>query len=160
MTNDGPAGAVGGNRFLALIRAILDWLEKTPHAVLALLARLGLGAVFWSAGMEKMTNWRIKAETFEAFAHEYRIPLLPPELATYLATAVEHVAPVLIVVGLATRAAGGALVGVIAVIFIFVHQDEWPAMLIWSSAIAFLMTKGPGVLSLDHLIRSRLLPKR
>ena len=159
MTNDVAGGAVGKNRFLALNRAILGWLEKMPHAALALLARLGLAAVFWGAGMEKMTNWRIKAETFEDFAN-YHLPLLLPEMATYLATAVEHVTPVMMVVGLATRAAGAAMMTVIAVIFIFVHQDEWPAFLVWSSAIVFLLTKGPGVLSLDHLIRRRLLPKR
>jgi putative oxidoreductase len=160
MTNDEAGGGAGENPLLALIRAILDWLEKMPHAVLALLARLGLAAVFWGAGMDKMTNWRIKSETFEAFAHEYNIPLLPPELATHLATFVEHLTPILMLLGLATRAAGGAMLGVIAVIFIFVHQDEWPALLLWSGAIAFLLTKGPGVLSLDHLIRSWLLPKR
>ena len=158
MTNN-VAGGAGENPLLALIRAILDWLEKMPHAVLALLARLGMAAVFWGAGMSKMTNWQVSAKTFEEFA-SYNIPVLPPELAAYLATAVEHVTPVLMIIGLATRAAGGAMLGVIAVIFIFVHQDEWPAFVIWSSAIIFLLTKGPGVLSLDHLIRSWLLPKR
>lgn len=160
MTNDVGGGATQENALMALIRAILNWLEKMPHAVLALLARVGLAAVFWGTGMEKMTNWKIKSETFEAFAHEYNIPLLPPELATHLATFVEHLTPILMLVGLATRAAGGAMMGVIAVIFIFVHQDEWPAFVIWSSAIAFLLTKGPGVFSLDHLIRNWLLPKR
>ncbi len=156
--NNGDAGRE--NPLLALIRAILDWLGKMPHAVLALLARLGLAAVFWNAGMDKMTNWRIKAKTFQEFATEYNIPLLPPELATYLATGVEHVTPILMIVGIATRAAGVAMMGVIAVIFIFVHQDEWPSFLIWSSAMIFLLTKGPGALSLDHLIRRWLLPKR
>ena len=110
--------------------------------------------------MKKMTNWKIKTETFEAFATQYKIPLLPPELATYLATTVEHVTPVLMVLGLATRVAGAAMMGVIVIIFVFVHQDEWPAFLIWTSAIAYLGTKGPGALSLDHLIRGWLLPKR
>jgi len=158
MTQD-DAGGTGENPLLALIRAILEWLEKMPHAVLALLARLALAAVFWGAGMLKMTNWQVSAKTFEEFA-SYNIPVLPPELAAYLATGVEHVTPVLMIIGLATRAAGGAMLGVIAVIFIFVHQDEWPAFCIWSSAIIFLLTKGPGVLSLDHLIRGWLLPKR
>ncbi len=160
MTVNDNGGQVQENALMALIRTILNWLEKMPHALLALLARLGLAAVFWGAGMEKMNNWKIKAETFEAFATEYKIPLLPPELATYLATAVEHVTPVLMILGLATRAAGAAMMGVIAIIFIFVHQDEWPAFVIWSSAIAYLGTKGPGALSLDHLIRGWLLPKR
>ena len=160
MTNDVGGGSTREIALMALIRAILNWLEKMPHAVLALLARVGLAAVFWQAGMDKMTNWKIKSETFEAFANEYNIPLLPPELATHLATFVEHLTPILMLLGLATRAAGGAMLGVVAVIFIFVHQDEWPAFVIWSSAIVFLLTKGPGVLSLDHLIRNWLLPKR
>ena len=158
MTNS-DAGGAGENPLLALIRAILNWLEKMPHAILALLARLALAAVFWNAGMAKMTNWNLSAKTFKEFAG-YNIPVLPPELAAYLSASVEHVTPVLMVIGLATRAAGGAMMGVIAVIFIFVHQGEWSAFLIWISAIAFILTKGPGVLSLDHLIRGWLLPKK
>ena len=143
---------------MGLIRTILVWLEKTPHNALALLARLGVAAIFWRAGMDKMTNWAISGETYEAFINKYDIPLFSSAIGAEMATLVEHVSPVLILIGLAARAASTSLIAVTLVIFIFVHSGEWPDFIIWGFAMIYVVTKGPGEWSIDHYIRRWLLP--
>ena len=44
----------------------------------------------------------------------------------------------------------------IVVIQIFVYPQAWTEHLLWASVLVFLLTRGPGPLSLDHLIERRL----
>ena len=143
---------------MGLIRTILVWLEKTPHNCLALLARLGIAAIFWRAGMDKMTNWSISNETYTAFIEKYDIPLFSSAIGAELATYVEHVSPVLVLIGLAARAASAWLIAVTLIIFLFVHSGEWPDFIIWGFAMIYILVKGPGEWSFDHYIRRWLLP--
>jgi putative oxidoreductase len=40
----------------------------------------------------------------------------------------------------------------ITVIQLFVYQQAWTDNLLWASMLVFLLTRGPGALSLDALI--------
>jgi putative oxidoreductase len=86
------------------------------------------------------------------FQDEYKVPLLDPVWAARLATFNELTFSVLLVVGLATRIATLPLLGMIVVIQTFVYPQAWTEHLLWASILVFLLTRGPGELSLDHLI--------
>jgi putative oxidoreductase len=60
--------------------------------------------------------------------------------------------PVLLFLGLATRLATLPLLGMILVIQLFVYPGAWTDHLLWGSILVFLLTRGPGALSLDHVI--------
>ena len=78
------------------------WLESVPYTVLALPLRFGVAWIFWNAAQVKLINWQ---RTIELFIDEYRVPLLPPEVAANMALSIELAAPVLLVLGLFTRVA-------------------------------------------------------
>lgn len=128
-------------------------LDDVPYTVPALPLRLAAANVFWSSGTTKLSNWET---TLFLFTDEYKLPLLPPELAAYMATAVELTMPVLLVLGFLTRPAAFVLLGMTAVIEIFVYPQAWPTHLQWAAILVVLLCRGPGKISLDHLIGRRL----
>jgi putative oxidoreductase len=123
------------------------WLEAIPYTVLAVPLRLAVATVFWSSGMTKLANWDTAVALF---ADEYRLPLLPPDLAASMAASIELSAPVLLVLGLLTRPAAAVLLGMTAVIEIFVYPQAWPTHIQWAAMLLVLLCRGPGALSLDH----------
>lgn len=125
-----------------------------PPALLLLLARAGIASVFFLSGRTKVDGFlAIKATTYSLFASEYALPLVPPELAAQLATWSEHLFPILLVLGLLTRTAAAALLGMTAVIEIFVYPDAWPTHLSWAGLLLPLIAQGGGAWSLDHVLR-------
>ncbi len=134
------------------IGRVLAHLESVPYALLALPLRLALATVFWNSGTSKLANWNT---TIELFTEEYKVPLLPPEIAAYMAASIELTAPVLLVLGLATRPVALVLLGMTAVIEIFVYPQAWPTHLQWAAMLLVLLCRGPGKLSVDHLVRVR-----
>ena len=84
------------------------------------------------------------------------VPLLPPEIAAVISATFELSCSPLIVVGLATRLATLPLLGMTFIIEVFVYPEYWAMHLMWASVLLFLLTKGPGVFSLDHYV-ARLL---
>jgi len=132
-------------------------LERFPLSILQFLFRFSIASVFWNSGLVKIQSW---LPTVALFANEYRVPLLPPELAATLATAVELTCPVLLVFGLATRLATLPLLGMTFVIQTFVYPDLWLTHLTWATILLFILTRGPGAISLDHLIGKALSQPR
>jgi putative oxidoreductase len=134
--------------------ALVQGLERLlPDALLLLLARAGIAAVFFQSGRTKVEGFlSIKPSTYELFRSEYALPLLPPELAAQMATAAENFLPVLLVLGLATRPAALALLGMTAVIEIFVYPAAWPTHLSWAALLLPLVARGAGAWSLDRLL--------
>jgi putative oxidoreductase len=119
------------------------------------MARVPVAAVFWRSGRTKVDGWNIfqvNDSAIQLFENEFRVPLLSPILAAHLSAIAEHVFPVLLVVGLATRYSALALLGMTAVIEIFVFPDAWPTHGTWAACFLILIVRGPGVVSLDHLI--------
>ena len=89
-------------------------------------------------------------------AGETSVPVLPPELAAFLATAVELTCPVLLVLGLATRLATLPMLAQTFVIEAFVYPEDWIEHLTWASMLLLILTRGPGALSIDHWLARRL----
>jgi putative oxidoreductase len=127
-------------------------LESVPYSALAIPLRLAVATVFWNSGMTKLASWDT---TLQLFADEYRVPLLPPELAAYMASSIELTTPVLLVLGLLTRPAAFVLLGMTTVIEIFVYPQAWPTHIQWAAMLLILLCRGPGRFSLDHLIWNR-----
>jgi putative oxidoreductase len=144
--------ASGERPTLTLIARTLSWLESVPYWLLAAPLRFAIATVFWNSGTTKLANWNTAVELF---VEEYKVPLLPPELAAYMAVSIELTAPVLLVLGLATRAAALVLLGMTAVIEVFVYPQAWPTHIQWATMLLILLCRGPGKLSLDHLVRIR-----
>lgn len=136
-----------------LIGRALRWLDAVPYSALAIPLRLAVATVFWNSAMTKLANWDTAVALF---VDEYRVPLIPPEVAAYLAVTIELTTPVLLVLGLLTRPAAAVLLGMTAVIEIFVYPLAWPTHVQWAAMLLVLLCRGPGKLSLDHWIWRRL----
>ncbi|CAN7678879.1 DoxX family protein [Pseudoduganella sp. LjRoot289] len=127
-----------------------------PAPLLLLLARLSVAAVFFLSGRTKVQGlFTIKDAAYELFLYEYALPLIPAEFAAQLATAAEHVLPAMLVAGLFTRSAAAGLLGMTAVIQLFVYPAAWPTHLSWAALLLPLIASGAGAWSLDHAWRGR-----
>jgi putative oxidoreductase len=132
----------------------LRWTDFIPDALLLLVARLGIAAVFFQSGRTKVEGFlTIKPSTYDLFASEYALPLIPSDWAARIATGAEHLFPLLLVLGLFTRFSALALLGMTAVIEIFVYPDAWPTHLSWAGLLVPLVARGGGKWSLDQLLR-------
>lgn len=130
-------------------------MASIPYWFVALVTRISIAAVFWRSGQTKLDGWRISDSAILLFQDEYKLPLLNPTFAACVATIAEHLFPVLLVIGLATRFSALALLLMTLVIEIFVYPDAWPTHGTWAACFLILMTQGPGSISVDHLIARR-----
>ncbi len=105
--------------------------------------------VFWNSAQSKLASWQV---TQQLFRMEYQVPLIPPEIAAPLATATELGGAVLLFLGLLARLSACALLGVVAVIQLFVYPDSWGEHLLWASILLLVLARGAGKISVDHLI--------
>jgi len=151
-TASSPTGLAG------LVAGLIRLYERLiPSDLIALLARFIMGMVFWLSGMTKIDGFSIKSSTFFLFANEYKIPLIPPDIAAYMATVTEITCPLLLWAGLASRFAATAMLIMTLVIEIFVFPEAYVTHGLWAVALLFIMMNGPGTFSLDHLIRRRTM---
>lgn len=138
--------------------AIARLHQRITHAVpewpLALLLRLGVAVPFLLSGRTKVEGLlTITPSTRYLFAEEYRVPLLPPDLAATLATYAEHALPILLILGLLTRPAALGLLAMTLVIQLFVIPGGWPIHLLWAGPLVYLIARGPGSASLDRMLK-------
>lgn len=146
--------ALPRSRILTWAGRVLHWLDGIPYTVLAIPLRLAVATVFWNSAMTKLANWDT---AIFLFTDEYKVPLLPPDVAAYMAASIELTTPVLLVLGLLTRPAVLVLLGMTTVIEVFVYPQAWPTHIQWAAMMFVLLARGPGQLSLDALIRRRFL---
>lgn len=146
-------------RLIAVFGCFPDWL-------IAIVGRFSIAAVFWKSGQTKVQGFTIDLingefrlgwphlsnSAIDLFKTEYRLPLVPAELAAPLAASAEHFFPILILFGLATRFSALALLGMTLVIEIFVYPDAYPTHGTWAAILLYLIAKGPGKMSIDHWI--------
>jgi putative oxidoreductase len=130
-------------------------LERAPDWLIALIARVAIADVFWRSGQTKVAGFSIAPTTFALFEEEYKVPLLPPDVAAYMATIAEHLFPALLVIGLASRFSALGLLFMTLVIQAFVYPEAWPDHILWLAILLYIAARGPGALSIDHLIRRR-----
>ena len=130
-----------------------DWLTGLiSHGLLALVARLAVGSIFFLSGRTKVEGMlTIRDSAYMLFREEYKLPLVPPEFAAHVAAYSEHLFPILLVLGLFTRLSALALLGMTAVIQIFVYPDAWPTHLSWAALMLYLVGRGAGPISLDRV---------
>ncbi|MGE0424918.1 MAG: DoxX family protein [Reyranellaceae bacterium] len=138
---------------IARLAAARATLARTPQSVFTLLFRVSVGAVFFKSGLVKIQSWE---STLGLFRDEYALPLLPTNVAAYLGTAAELICPVLIVLGLFARFGAAALFFMTMVIQFLVYPENWAEHLMWASLLGFIISRGPGTLSLDAAIARHL----
>jgi putative oxidoreductase len=145
-----PAIAVPSSGLAGLIARVLSWLDRVPYSLLAIPARLAIAQVFWSSFLTKIQNWD---STVALFEDEYKLPLLSPDAAAHLTSAIEATTSILLVLGLLTRPVALLLLGMTAYIEAFIYPQAWPTHIQWAAMLVFLLCRGPGKLSLDYLIK-------
>ena len=129
----------------AMLEAARNLAERIPDGLIQLVNRIAIANIFWRSGQTKVTGFHIREETFYLFKEEYKVPLLPSDLAAYLATTAEHVLPILLLIGLATRLSALGLLGMTLVIQLFVIPGGWPEHLLWFAVLL-------PIIALDHWI--------
>ncbi|HEY4145571.1 DoxX family protein [Pinirhizobacter sp.] len=134
---------------------LCDWVsDVVGHSFLALLARFSIAAIFFQSGRTKVEGFlTITDSTYQLFQDEYKIPLVPPDIAAHMAAYAETFIPVLLVLGLATRLSALALLGMTTVIEVFVYPDAWPTHLSWAALLIYLVARGGGKWSADRALR-------
>jgi putative oxidoreductase len=167
-TTTAPLAATPG-ALARVIAAAHAAFKRMPESLVALLARFSIAAVFWNSGQTKVEGFainlvsgtfefgwpRLSSSVVDLFRDEYKLPLLPPELAAVLAAIGEHALPVLLLLGLGTRLASFGLLVMTAVIQLLVYPGAYATHGVWAAALLWLMLRGPGTLSLDHAIARR-----
>lgn len=152
-----------------LIRYFIGVVERIPNTLLAFVARFSIAAVFWKSGQTKVQGFaidivsleftlgwpRLSDSVVDLFRDEYRLPLIPPEIAATMAALGEHILPILLLLGIATRFSALGLLGMTMTIQLFVYPDAYPTHGTWAAVLLYLMVHGPGKLSVDHWIAQR-----
>jgi putative oxidoreductase len=124
---------------------------------LLLAFRLYVSYVFFNSGLQKISNWDM---TLTLFEYEYAVPLLPYELAAYLATAGELLLPIVITLGLGTRlfAIALSILNVMAVVSYYealAKVGQVTPHIFWGACLMTNIVFGAGYFSIDHWLKTR-----
>lgn len=173
MTTAKTHALAGGEDPTGIVSAALARVHtlcaRIPESLIALLARFSIAATFWNSGQTKVEGFvlnivsgeftlgwpRLSSSAVDLFRDEYKLPLLSPELAAVMATVGEHALPLLLLLGLGTRLASFGLLVMTAVIQILVYPGAYATHGVWAAVLLWLMVRGGGGFSLDHLIARR-----
>lgn len=138
------------------VRGLTEALQTWAAPLLDLAMRLWIARIFFNSGLTKLRDWE---STLFLFEYEYQVPILPNGLAAFLATATEIAAPVLLVIGLASRLAAFPMLAM-ALVIQFALGSVNPAFdnvehFYWMFVLAMIVARGPGRIPLDHYIARR-----
>jgi putative oxidoreductase len=147
---------------LNFIRGIDNIGQKIAEPLtpfLLLFTRLWVAWVFFKSGMVKFSSWD---STLYLFEYEYKVPVIPWQLAAYSGTAAELILPVFLALGLFTRP-----MALILFVFNITAVASYPLLWekgfydhqLWGMMILVNVFWGAGLFSLDRLI-SNEQPKR
>jgi putative oxidoreductase len=139
--------------FVDRLEALRAAGRRLPLSLLEFGMRLAVGATFFRSGMDKYQSFDT---AITLFRDEYRLPLLPPEIAAYMGTTVELCAPVLLVLGVFARLGAAALLVMTLTIQFLVYPENWPEHLMWASILAYVLSRGAGALSIDRIVAFNL----
>jgi putative oxidoreductase len=140
-----------------IVQRLIAVMDRIPYWLIALSARSFPAALFWQSGQTKVAGFSLKPSAIALFENEYQLPLIDPEIGAYVSAVAEHLFPVLLVIGLASRFSALALLVMTMVIEVFVYPGAWPIHGVWATCFLIVIARGPGLLSLDHLIARRFL---
>ena len=144
-------------RIQSLVEQFIGWVQRIPHDLIALIARFGIGLVFWLSGQTKVHGlnlFDLKSSQKFLFTEIHPVPGVPWEVAAQLAAIGEHILPALLFFGLATRFAAFGLLLMTIVIQIALPTG-FPTHLLWAGVLLYLMARGPGILSVDQWIAEK-----
>ena len=141
-----------------IAKPIIEIIEEWGSSVVNLGLRLYLAEVFFTSGMTKIQSWDT---TLMLFEYEYSVPFLSPAMAAYLGTGAELILPVLLLLGF-----GGRFAAIALFIFNIVAVISYPTLndagkvwhYLWGLAFVLPILYGPGKLSIDHILRKKLMP--
>ena len=137
-------------RLLALVA------RTVPDDLIALASRFGVGSIFFLSGRTKVDGGLNVSDTaLLLFEQDYALPLISPVWAAHLATYAEHLLPLMLFLGLGTRLGALGLLGMTAVIQVFVYPGAYPTHGVWAAVLLYLLAQGPGALSVDRWIATR-----
>ncbi len=156
MTTTSYASDTYGSALVARLDVLRTRAIRFPLSLLEFGMRLAVGATFFKSGMDKFQSFDT---AIALFREEYRLPLLPPEIAAYMGTTVELTAPVLLVLGVFARLGAAALLFMTLTIQFLVYPENWPEHLMWASILAYVLSRGPGALSIDRFVALRLFAR-
>jgi putative oxidoreductase len=139
---------------LAIYRRFEALAARLPEAAVLLAVRIAAAQPFWASGRSKVEGWfTFRPEVVDLFRDEYRLPLIPPEIAAPLATVAEHGLPLLLVLGLFSRGAALGLFVMTLVIQFLVYPDAfWPVHSLWFALLLVVLWRGGGAWSLDRML--------
>ena len=171
MNTDTQAGSAPApsNPLRRMLRTLVAACKRIPYSLIALIGRFSIASVFWKSGQTKVDGFavdlfsgdihlgwpRLSESVVPLFRDEYHLPLVPPELAATMAAFAEHLFPLLLLLGLATRFSALALLGMTMTIQLLVYPGAYPTHGTWAAILLLLIARGPGTLSLDYWIAKR-----
>ncbi|MEL7518100.1 MAG: DoxX family protein [Pseudomonadota bacterium] len=154
------------NTITALYHRLTGLLSGTFVESLALLfTRVALAGIFWRSYQTKVEEgtWlTISDVQYFIFENEFAGLPLDPQIAVPMATYAEFLFPILLVIGLASRFSALALMimGLVIQLFVFPTADHFFGWAITVIALAaFVISRGPGLFSLDAIIARFTGPK-
>ncbi|MGB8516600.1 MAG: DoxX family protein [Gallionella sp.] len=132
------------------------WPEHVAP-LLDIFLRVYLANVFFKSGLTKIKTWD---STLYLFSDVYSVPLIPSDVAAYLATAGELALPVLLVLGLFGRFAAAGLF-ILNAVALYSYYDGLSEAgrnqhLYWGMLIAVLLIISRGLWSLDTWLEKRV----
>lgn len=148
--------------FRSIDRFAKKLADLIPNWATNLILRLGIFFVFWNSVQtklggasylgQKLEFWNVTESTKMLFEYEYALPLIPAELAAYLATLGEFFLALGLLFGVFTRFSAFGLLVITLVIQIFVYPGAWSVHLLWAGALIYLLKEGAGLISIDRLL--------
>lgn len=154
-----------------------SYMAKIPASGVSLLARFMMASIFWKSAITKIAfeedglsefslaqiwnvvtlNWTVSDNTYMLFEYEYALPIVPTELGAHIALTAEILLPMALIMGLFTRYAALALLGMTTVIQVFVYPNLWSVHGLWAIALLVIITHGGGRLSVDNFLCKKCL---
>lgn len=142
-----------------------------PYALVALALRLVMARLFFLDGQPRIEGPRVslnvqdfdlsvvlplqvKVETIGAFLTHYAAVPVSPVLGAYLLSYAEFFLPICLLLGFGTRFAALGMLIITTLIHIYVMPDAlWSAHVYWAAILLVLLSRGPGQISIDAIIR-------
>jgi putative oxidoreductase len=151
-------------RMVVAISALL------PYALIAIVLRFVMALTFFLSGQRKIVGpvYRldlqgfdlsvtlptgVKDSTYLMFDNMANLPI-PSWFVAPVVSYAEFILPVCLILGFATRFAAIGLLIMTAAIQVFAGPEAlWSLHIYWASILLVLISLGPGVVSIDHVIR-------
>ena len=137
-----------------LVTMIIGIMSSFPHSILALAARIFMGLQFYKSGVLKFDGWfNLSDTTIYLFENDFSAVPLPPILSAHMAAYGEVTFGILLMIGLAGRFAALALLGMVAVIEIFVYPEAYILHGLWAVSLLYIVKYGAGTVSFDYFVK-------